>query len=102
MVALNVKLTNVSKCQIEEIWWHLNAKLTNGSKCRTKNMMALNSKLTNGPECLTVNDSSERQTKGTNLSAKLNNGSECQIKNTTLNVKLKQTMTLNAKMKMWL
>ena len=59
MVALNVKLTNVSKCQIEEIWWHLNAKLTNGSKCRTEDMMALNAKLTNGSEGLIVNDGSK-------------------------------------------
>ena len=43
-MALNAKLTNVSECQIEEMWWHLNVKLTNGSKC------------------LTVNDDSERQT----------------------------------------
>ena len=62
--------------------------------------LALNAKLTNGHECLTMNNGSERQTKDTNLNVKLNNGSECQTKNTTLNVKLKQTTTLNAKMKM--
>ena len=58
-MALNAKLTNVSECQTEEMWWHLNVKLTNGS------------------ECLTVNDDSECQTKDMNLNAKLNNGSKC-------------------------
>ena len=54
-MALNAKLTNVFKCQTEEIWWHLNAKLANGSKCRTEDIM-VNAKLTNGSECLTMND----------------------------------------------
>ena len=68
--------------------------------------MALNAKLTNGPECLTVNDSSERQTKDTNLSAKLNNGSECQIKNSKCQIETNndferqnEDVALNAELK---
>ena len=64
--------------------------------------VAVNTKLTNGFECLTMNDDPKHRTKYTTLNAKLNNSSECQTKNTTLNVKLKQITTLNAKMKIQL
>ena len=36
-MVLNAKLTNGSKCQAKEIWYHLNAKLNNGSKCQIVN-----------------------------------------------------------------
>ena len=85
--------------------------VNDGSKRQTRDTMALNTKLWgnggferltvhNGSECQTVNDGSKHQTTYTTLNAKLNNDSECQTKNMALNIKLKQTTTLNAKMKM--
>ena len=96
MVALNAKLTNVSKCQTEEIWWHLNAKLANGSKCRTKNMMALNAQLTNGSKCRTEDIMV--------LNAKLTNGSECLTMNDDFwTPNCGEMVALNAKLRIrWL
>ena len=96
MVALNAKLTNVFKCQTEEIWWHLNAKLANGSKCRTKNMMALNAQLTNGSKCRTEDIMV--------LNAKLTNGSECLTMNDDFwTPNCGEMVALNAKLRIrWL